>query len=249
MTLLVIDIGNSRIKWGFHGDGQWLSFGALPRADAHRLASVWAEQPVPLRALGCNVADVDSMGQIEQALRASGLPIQWVRSQASQCGLVNGYDDPAQLGADRWVGMLAARNRVQGQGKSCVVLSAGTAVTIDAVTAAGEFIGGVILPGAAIMAEALERGTAALKRRPGHFRLPPTNTADAIATGTFMAVAGALRRMQDVLKHRDDSDCEIFITGGGATDLQATLDCPSTLIPNLVLEGLLVIAAQQPALP
>lgn len=247
MTILVVDCGNTRIKWGFHHDAEWLALGALARADAGRLASEWASHPVPERVLGCHVADAASRGSVEQALHARGVSCEWVRSQASQFGLVNGYDDPAQLGPDRWVAMLAARRRLRQEGKAFIVLSAGTAVTIDAVTAAGRFIGGVILPGAAIMAEALERGTAALRRSPGRFRLPPSNTADAIATGAFIAVGGALSRMEDVLRRRGESECEVFVTGGGAAELQPTLDRPTVLIANLVLEGLVEIAIRSAA--
>lgn len=242
MTVLVVDAGNTRIKWGFHNEGEWLSLGAMPRTEAGNLSAVWASSAPPERALGCIVADPRTKVLIEQAAAARGCVIHWASSQASQCGLINGYDEPSKLGADRWLGMLAARRRMP-PGKGCIVLSAGTAVTIDAVTSQGEFIGGVILPGAAIMAEALERGTAALKRQPGLFRLPPTNTADAIATGAFIAIGGALRRMENALIARGEAGCEIYITGGGAVELQPTLDRPATLIPNLVLEGLLVSAA------
>lgn len=244
MTLLVVDAGNSRIKWGFHHQGEWLSLGALPRADAQRLANLWADQAAPARALGCNVADAEVKARIEEAVRSRGIEILWASSQARQCGLVNGYDDPTQLGTDRWLGMLAARRRVAPRGKACIVLSAGTAVTIDAVTAQGHFIGGVILPGAAIMAEALERGTAGLKRQSGRYHLPPTNTADAIATGALIAIGGALRRMEDELRTHGEEDCEVILTGGGASDLQPALQRVCLLIPNLVLEGLVVIDSQ-----
>lgn len=244
MTVLLVDCGNTRIKWGFHHDGEWLSMGALARSDAVQLAAQWASHPAPRRALGCHVADAASRASVEEALRGRGIVCEWARSQTDQFGLVNGYDDPAQLGVDRWVAMLGARRRMQGKEKAFIVMSAGTAVTIDAVTAQGRFIGGVILPGATIMAEALERGTAALKRSPGHFQLPPTNTADAIATGALIAVGGALRRMEEMLSSLGEADCDVFITGGGAAELQPTLDRPAILIPNLVLEGLVEIAAR-----
>jgi type III pantothenate kinase len=242
VTVLAIDVGNSRIKWGFHHQGEWLSMGALPRADSARLASVWADNPAPRRVVGCNVAGEEAGREIGHAVAARGCQVEWVVSKAHQCGVINRYDEPSQLGADRWAALIGARKRVPG---GCVVLSAGTAVTIDAMNAQGEFLGGVILPNPAIMAESLERHTAALKRQPGKFHLLPTNTADAIATGAYLAVGGALDRIEDALRIRGDSSCEIIMTGGGAADLQPTFGRNVKLIPNLVLEGLAVVASQR----
>ncbi|MFN0315570.1 MAG: type III pantothenate kinase [Burkholderiales bacterium] len=242
MTVLAIDVGNSRIKWGFHHQGEWLSMGALPRADSARLASVWADNPAPHRVVGCNVAGEEAGREIGHAVAARGCQVEWIVSRANQCGVANRYDEPSQLGADRWAALIGARKRVAG---GCVVLSAGTAVTIDAMSAQGEFLGGVILPNPSIMAEALERHTAALKRQRGKFHLLPTNTADAIATGAYLAVGGALNRIENTLRTLGEASCEIVMTGGGAADLQPTLDRNAKLIPNLVLEGLAVVASQR----
>lgn len=242
MTVLAVDVGNSRIKWGFHQEGEWISMGALPRADSSRLASVWADNPAPHRVVGCNVAGEDAGREIDHSVEVRGCRMEWVVSQERQCGVINRYDEASQLGADRWAALIAARRRVPG---GCIVLSAGTAVTIDAMTARGEFVGGVIMPNPSIMAESLERHTAALKRQPGKFHMLPTNTADAIATGAYLAVGGALNRIEHALRALGEPSCEVFMTGGGAADLQPTLERTVKLIPNLVLEGLVVIASQR----
>jgi len=242
MTVLVIDVGNTRIKWGFHHQGEWLSLGALPRPDALRLASLWADQPLPTRVLACNVSDGYARQEIESAVHARGAQVEWVRSQARQCGVVSGYDDPMQLGADRWLGMVAARKRTSATSRACLIMSVGTAVTIDALSAWGKHLGGIILPNPALMADALERHTAGLKRQPGKVVMLPTNTADAIATGAIVALAGALARVEGVLKAEEDNGCELLVTGGGGADLRPHLHRPSLLVPNLVLEGLVVVA-------
>lgn len=242
MTVLAVDVGNSRIKWGFHHEGEWLSMGALPRVDSSRLANVWADHPVPSRIVGCNVAGEEAGREIDRAVAVRGCRMEWVVSRARQCGVINRYDEASQLGADRWAALIAARRRVPG---GCIVLGAGTAVTIDAMNAQGEFVGGVILPNPSIMAESLEKHTAALKRQPGKFHLLPTNTADAITTGAYLAVGGALNRIEHALRTLGETACEVIMTGGGASDLQPTLERTVKLIPNLVLEGLVVVASQR----
>ncbi len=247
MMILAIDAGNSRIKWGIHHGSEWWSLGSLPSADAARLSVVWGNQTPPSKVIGCNVAGADPGRDIVQAVATLGCQIEWVSSRREQCGVVSRYDDAEQLGADRWIGLIAARRRMQnfeGTGRGCIVLSAGTAVTIDALTSTGEFLGGVIIPGPLVMADSLEKNTAALKRQAGKFRLLPTNTADAIATGAYLAVGGALARVEQALRRSGEHDCEVLITGGGAADLQPTLERNVTLIPNLVLEGLIVVASQ-----
>ncbi len=168
--------------------------------------------------------------------------MEWVASRERQCGVINRYEEAGQLGADRWVALIATRKRVTG---ACIVVSAGTAVTIDAMNAGGEFLGGVIIPNPSMMAESLEQKTAALKRQPGKFHLLPTNTADAIATGAYLAVGGALNRVEHALRALGERSCEVLLTGGGAEDLQPTLGRPVILIPNLVLEGLVVVASRR----
>lgn len=245
MTLLAIDVGNSRVKWAIHDGTDWTHVGAFPTSQASQLVAPWANQTSLTKAVGCCVAGAQVRQDVEEAVRGLGLTIGWASSSSQQCGVRNRYDDAAQLGTDRWVGLVAARKRMlsmPGGPTACVVLSAGTAVTIDALTSTGEFIGGVIIPSVGVMADALEKNTAALKRRPGNFVLLPTNTADAIATGACVAVGGALARVERVLHERGEERCEVLITGGGAADLHPTLERDTTLIPNLVLEGLQVMA-------
>jgi type III pantothenate kinase len=243
MTILAIDVGNSRIKWGFHRDGKWLSLGALPKTNVGELAKAWADGPSPTRIIGCNVGGTDREKEIDRAVNSWGQRVEWIVSRDRDCGVINGYDEPKKLGADRWASLIAARHRT---GSACVVLSSGTAVTIDAMRSSGEFVGGVIIPGPDAMADILDRYTAGLKRQPGKFRLFPTNTADAITTGALIAVSGALARIEQALLDLGEVQCEILLTGGGGADLREALDRPVALVPNLVLEGLIVIASKQP---
>lgn len=247
MTLLAIDAGNSRIKWALHDGLGWIASGAIPKTEMSAMRAPWLHLSPPTSAIGCNVAGLQVQQEIEKATQSQGLAIRWAASRAEQCGVRNLYDDATQLGTDRWVALIAARQRMLAAGgtpSATIVLSAGTAVTIDALTSSGEFIGGVILPGASLMADSLEEKTASLKRQTGQFKLFPTNTADAIATGTLIAVGGALYRIEQALHARGEQRCEVLITGGGAGQLQSTLERKTQLIPNLVLEGLRIIAQE-----
>ena len=110
---------------------------------------------------------------------------RWVVSSQAEAGIVNGYDHPTRLGADRWVAMIGARHRMMTQGapRPMVVVMIGTAVTVEAVDVHGKFLGGLILPGHGIMLRALESGTAGLHVRTGEVREFPTNTSDALTSG------------------------------------------------------------------
>lgn len=170
MSVLCIDAGNSRLKWGVRDGGVWLARGM-------HLDAVEAR---PARILACNVAGDPSRQSIGTFAAGRGLPVEWLLPCAAQGGVTNGYDHPAQLGADRWAALIGARALHRGD---CVVVMSGTATTIDVLTADGRFRGGLILPGLALMREALAGGTANLPTAAGDFAALPRNTFDAIASG------------------------------------------------------------------
>ncbi len=111
---------------------------------------------------------------------------------ASAGGVVNGYDNPAQLGADRWAALIGARGLHAGP---ALVVMAGTATTVDCLDAQGVFRGGLILPGLDLMRRSLARNTAGLPEACGGYRVLPTNTDDAIVSGCIAATVGAIERM------------------------------------------------------
>jgi type III pantothenate kinase len=230
MTVLCIDAGNTRLKWGLREAGAWLAKGtSLDTIDAR-----------PARILACNVAGDAPRSAIAACAARAGVAVEWQRSRAEQCGVRNGYDPVEQLGADRWAALIGARALHHGD---CLVVMSGTATTIDVLTAAGRFPGGLILPGLALMREALAGGTANLPTAAGAFAEWPTNTFDAIASGALQATAGAIERMFRQIDRGDDPLC--LLSGGAATSLGSVsprLTLPHRLVDNLVLEGLAVIA-------
>jgi type III pantothenate kinase len=244
--ILVIDAGNSRMKWGLHGPRGWMAQGVVANAELATLAlRDWQNLPRPARVVGVNVAGEAARVRVEGQLARWRLPIEWLTPTAEAAGVINRYDRPAQLGADRWASLVAARRRAVGSGlfpPPCVVVNAGTAVTIDALDAEGVFRGGLILPGLSLMLRSLADNTSALKVAPGDFQEFPTNTPDALYSGAVQAVCGAIELVRAKLR-RDDAGAQCFIAGGTAHAIAPHLAGPVEVVDNLVLEGVLVLAA------
>lgn len=242
--LLCLDCGNTRLKWGAWepGQGRWLAQGALALADIARLPEEIRGLPRAGRILGCIVAGNEARAAIETAATTIGAPLAWNASRVAQCGVTNGYEEPAQLGADRWAALIGARH-LHSHGP-CLVVTAGTATTVDRLDADGTFRGGLILPGVDLMRTALAHHTARLPLAEGDFQPLPCNTRAAIASGCLQATAGAIERMYRPLAGEADAVC--LLSGGAADRFAALLDIPLRRVENLVLEGLARIAVAGP---
>ena len=227
--ILCLDAGNSRLKYGLFDGTGWRIQGALDYPTLDNLAAQLPQRPA--RIVACNVAGEAIRLRIEALAASLALPLGWLTSSAAACGVTNGYDNPQQLGADRWAALIAARALHAGP---CVVIMAGTATTIDAIDANGFFCGGLILPGLSLMRAALARNTADLPHAAGQYKAQPTNTDDAIVSGAIHATLGAIERMRATLG--EDALC--LLSGGAGPELEPHLTAPHRLIDNLVLEGL-----------
>ena len=239
--ILCIDSGNTRLKWGLRDGSAWAATGAL----AHAQAAAWELPQRPLRIVACNVAGSRGDSAIEALAQRLDLGVDWVRSQPAQCDVVNRYDAPDQLGADRWAALIGARSLYAGP---CVVVMCGTATTIDLLDADGKFQGGLILPGLDLMRAALADSAADLPPARGEYHELPRNTFDAIASGAVEATLGAIERMSrrtasavrvDTATH----DFSVILSGGAASMLVPHLELQHRVIDNLVLEGVARIAA------
>lgn len=235
---LLIDAGNTRVKWALVHDGDWLAEGAFEHAAADTLSTILDAHPPLTHALGVNVAGDELGRSLQEAVSAHGASLQWLRSCASQCGVTNLYDEPGQLGTDRWAALIGARALHAG---ACLVVSAGTATTVDLLDADGHFQGGLILPGEQLMRQSLARDTARLPLADGEPRDPPRNTMDAIATGCLYAQVGAIERMFARITAASGALC--LLAGGNAARIAPLLSMPLRRVDNLVLRGLAVVAA------
>ena len=232
-TVLCLDAGNTRLKWGLHDGDGWLAQGAVDHAECLSLPALLPQRPARIRA--CNVAGPAVAARIETLAADLSAPLDWFRSSPACCGVKNGYDDPAQLGADRWAALIGARALHPGP---ALVVMAGTATTIDVLAADGTFRGGLILPGIDLMRSALARNTAGLPEACGHYREIPTNTDDAIVSGCLHATLGAIERMAKLARRPASADFSVILSGGAAAALAPHIELPLRVVDNLVLEGL-----------
>ena len=241
MKVLACDAGNSRIKWGLHDGSGWVAQSWVGTAQADQLGEAWRGLPPPDALIASNVAG-DRVGEaLRSAARALGARLQIIGSRARQCGVRSGYDDPSQLGPDRWAALIGAWHLCGGPS---VVVNAGTTMTADALSRDGVFLGGVIVAGVDLMRETLARSTAGLKMEEGHYTFFPATTADAIMSGAINALAGTIERMQRFMREAGEANPRIVLSGGAAPAVERALNGGVEVVDNLVLEGLLRIALE-----
>jgi type III pantothenate kinase len=233
---LLIDAGNSTLKWAVVEAGQWRAQGRSDYAD-------WAGLRAELTAgIGCLIASVTDPAREQQLaalLDGAGIAPTWLKAETRFADLQNTYLNPQQLGVDRWMGLIAARQRTR---EPVLVVSVGTAMTVDALAADGVFLGGVIVPGVTLMRQALSQGTAQIADAAGEWQAFPRNTADAVQSGIVAALCGAIRQQHARLAEASHATPICLLTGGDVAMLLPHLDMPAELVPSLVLEGIDCVA-------
>jgi type III pantothenate kinase len=239
--ILALDIGNSRAKWGLHADGRWLAKGSVPSTQIATLADAWPAGLSAERAIAANVAGKAAQDAADAALARHGLTATWVRATKTCAGVKNGYRVPERLGADRWAALVAARALFPDA--PCIVACAGTALTVDALDGAGNFLGGLIVPGLGMLMRALADTLPQFHSlAAGHDAAFPDTTEDAIHGGRLAALAGSVLLMRQRLATRVGSEPACLISGGDAALLAPQLPFSARLVETLVLDGLVRIA-------
>lgn len=247
MTLL-IDIGNTRIKWA-RLDGASLSeMWALPHAevDAAKVRGALIGNTVrPDRIVASNVAGA-RVGELVTACvrEAWSLEVEYVRTQSMTAGVRNGYRDPTKLGVDRWMAVVGAHAM---QRRAACVVSVGTAMTIDVVDSTGVHRGGLITPGPELMVAALFRNTSDIARHAQHGEsaasLFADNTRGAVEQGAIHALAALVDRAVEGFAGQVGEAPALILTGGAADRIAFAIRTPFTRTPDLVLRGLAVVAS------
>jgi len=249
---VVVDIGNSRMKWGRCRDGRVAEMESLPPDDP----AAWGEQarawdigPGASWAIGgVNPAVVEAFTRWVEA--GGGTVVVFRKPSALPIALA--VDEPDALGIDRVFGAIAARSLVP-PGTPAITVDVGTAVTVNLVDAAGVFQGGAILPGPTLMARSLHDYTAKLPRVELHALpeedSPGKNTTSAIRRGIRFAVCGAFVQLSSEFADACTVPPHLFVTGGGM-DLLAGYRLPWVarmgLVPTLNLEGIRIAAGALP---
>ena len=254
--ILLVDAGNTRIKWARRntetgagllqpGGGGSAVYAAhsTNRGESTEciLDSRWGDYPAPTRVLVSNVGGREVAGAlVEWSAERWGVEVELISSIARGWGVVSAYEQPATLGVDRWVALVAAYHVVAGP---CCVIDCGTAVTVDALAAGGRHLGGIIMPGAALMRRALLESTSEIftDQGLGELRLA-ANTGDAVASGTAYAVVAGIERVVTEIEVSIRSPLRRLVTGGDAGFVHSILRGDSEIHPELVLEGLAIMA-------
>jgi type III pantothenate kinase len=243
--MLLIDIGNSRVKAGVLEGGRI----HLQKPCEWRNAEAGGPWQAllgglirPTRLLVSNVAGnaiADTLTAWAQE-RWQLVP-EFVTVQREFAGMTTRYDRPAQLGIDRWLAALAGFHLAQG---AVCVIDSGTALTVDIVNAAGDHLGGLIVPGLGLMARSLTQGTAQLSldvvHRVDHIA---TNTAAAISLGCREAVAGLIVRVAERLHRELEEEPLWVVTGGEAEMIRELSPVALRVVPDLVLQGIAIVGA------
>lgn len=245
--LLLVDAGNTRIKWAVLDPaapaalGVWLKQGSVSYLDFAQLQPMWAAYPIR-RAIISNVAGAVVQTQLSAAI-GSQVELEWFAAQSSRAGLTNHYQNPQQLGSDRFASAIGAHALCPEQ--NLIVATCGTATTIDAVTAQGDFIGGMIAPGLQLMAQSLAVNTAQLPHVQDavsvatHFA---NSTEAAIWSGCLACQVGAIEHAVHNFSLFTQSEPAglplCLLSGGAAPYLTSSLHIAHRLVDNLVLIGL-----------
>jgi type III pantothenate kinase len=250
--IVLLDVGNTRLKLGW----QHPSMGREPTVHAIALRPLealpallrkWLSTlPMPVTgAWGVNVAGSVVGEHIEHVLRASGASIQWLLPSAERFEVRNAYDNPQQLGADRWSALLGMAQHLPdtAQRSACVLATFGTATTIDTLSPDLVFEGGLILPGPALMRQSLAQGTANLPLANGAGNNFPKTTLQAISTGVVAAQAGAVWRQCLIAEQHYNAPPALYVSGGGWPEVESEIRARLahlriTFIANPVLDGL-----------
>ncbi len=242
--MLLVDVGNTRIKWLLWGmDGPMTRGGLVHKGleRSHVGGLLWNELKPPQRIIIANVA-----GPVLGEALASWIKGAWsleprfVATEAAGFGITNAYAMPRRLGVDRWVALIGAHALLPKT--PCCIVDCGTAVTVDGLSRAGDHLGGVILPGARLMRQALYADTSQIPPEQGQVTLFGRDTQDCVWGGATYAVAAAVDRLTLRMAATLGEDTVNLLTGGDAETLLPYLDGNYRVEPDLIFQGLLKMA-------
>jgi type III pantothenate kinase len=250
--VILIDVGNTRLKWAFAlPEGKLAGGGKTfyqPATLQDTLYGCWQTIPPPPRILVCNVAGPRVAENLSTwIVRQWGREAEYVRPAARLQGVTCGYSDPDSLGVDRWVSLIAVHTLYEGT--ACIV-GCGTAITIDVLTAGGEHLGGLILPGFTLMRRTLMESTQGIRQVGNdNLLLLGRNTSDAVTAGTLYAAVALIDRLRLDIGAALGEEVRCIVSGGDAETLSPLLKQPVLCEPDLVLRGLAVMGSPPPGLP
>lgn len=247
--ILLIDAGNTRIKWASL-EGKRVEYrGVITRSSAATRdfsGAGWDDLEPPEAVYVASVAGEKFARTLANWVKRKWkLDVVFITTSARGYGVVNAYSDAERLGVDRWLALIAAHDAHPGP--VCIV-DCGTAITLDALSAKGEHEGGLIMPGLSLMQECIKGHASNIdevalnaEARTG---LLATDTGNAIIGGALYAAVAMVERVVADLAAEWHEPVQCLLTGGDAQQLLPLLSVKVTECPNLVFEGMAVIVRQ-----
>jgi len=244
---LLIDIGNTRVKYAFIESGRLTDSQVFNRSKTGIKASLNSHFKTIESVDAIFVSNVagDKIAQqlLEWAEKKWKVTPTFVQSEKKRFGVTNAYADVSALGVDRWLALIAARQHAR---MATCIIDCGTAITVDIVTKYGLHQGGMILPGLGLMRQSLLDNTSDLNEtlEESEFKTLAVNTQSAIQAGTLYTVTATLERLISDLKDQFKQRIRFIITGGDAELLLPLLPESIAHYPDIVLKGLAYYARQ-----
>ncbi len=251
--MLLVDMGNTRIKWAIAHDDILSEQGAIIRepdgennlAQLAVLDQRWAELDTPERVVIANGAGAAQAQHIESWIKQHWLcPVSYLTTPKTQLGVTNAYARHQDLGIDRWLGLLAGYHLIDG---AVCIIDCGTAVTVDAIDANGQHLGGCIVAGLAMMRSALNQ-TEKINIQPiraeNELLSVNASTKTAVYCGTLYAVSKAVDAIIVDMKNEMASDATCIITGGDAKLIQPLLHESTIYEKNWLFKGMVISVNQ-----
>ena len=242
---LLIDIGNTKTKWMLRDNKSIYKHDSFLTED---IDQDHFELDEKIRKIVIsNVAGFEKKAILKIKLKKFSCPIEFIKPHKKLNYLINNYQDATNLGTDRWLSALSVSHDTK---KTAVIVSVGTAVTIDYLSydekkSQHTFEGGVILPGLHLTKNTLSNHTADLKNSEGAFQMPAINTANAIQSGFILSVLGNMKSFFELASSKS-KDVTIILSGGDTELIHQHMDEGLkkyvSIKKDLVLEGLFVIA-------
>ena len=240
--MLLIDIGNSCLKWAVADKNAYLSRAVLPYSltDLRQIcAETFADlQHQPDIYISCVAGEAIKQIVAEWFQEHWQVKPVFVRSQHECLGLVNAYREAEKLGVDRWCAMLGAWQKYQ---RGFCIIDCGTAVTVDVVDNSGKHLGGLIMPGLNIMMAALKKDAQGIGIIKGELCNLADNTGDAVVSGCYQVLAAGLEKLVTEYRSRFGEKFLCIVTGGDGKHIAAKFGFDYNHEPDLVLDGLKTI--------
>ena len=248
-NVLLIDIGNSSLKWAITGSNGLsdMSQQLYPKdISGTFFINCWRDLEQPDEVVVSCVAQDAVWQALEKACDDLwNIKVQKVNSAKEEFGLINAYEKVSSLGSDRWCAMLGGLHQSTS---AFIVINAGSAITVDVVNKSGQHLGGYIVPGINMMKKSLGLHTAQVQIEEIRDVLPALSlgrsTEDCVEAGIHLSIGKFIEAVFEK-ESKQMNECQAFVSGGDAKVISDLLPFKCVIIPELVLRGLAVIAANE----